>query len=60
LLLLVETGICSVAEGECRPASVATRIPLTIASDGRPAGEVKLPIPRVAGAGGIPGLELFR
>jgi len=60
LLLLVETGICSVGAGECRPVSAATRIPVTIASDGRPTGEVKIPLPKVAGAGGIPGLELFR
>ncbi len=60
LLLLVETGVCSVGAGECRPVSTATRIPVTIASDGRPTGEVKLPLPKVAGGGGIPGLELFR
>jgi len=59
LLLLVETGICSVGEGECRPSSAATRIPVTIAVDGGPQGEVKLPLPKITG-GGIPGLDLFR
>ena len=59
-LLLVETGICSLTEGECRPSAAAIRIPVAIADDGKPVGEVKLPLPRIAGAGGIPGLEFFR
>jgi sugar lactone lactonase YvrE len=60
LLLIVETGICSLTEGECRPSSAAIRIPVAIADDGKPVGAVNLPLPRVAGAGGIPGLEFFR
>ena len=59
LTLLVETGICSGTEGECRPSSAATRIPITVAADGGPRGEVKLPLPKNTG-GGIPGLDLFR
>lgn len=60
LTLVVETGICSEAEGECRPVSVAIRIPVTLAEDGAAAGRVTLPLPRAAAAGGIPGLDLFR